>query len=83
VLCCVPLPGGPCTSDRGIKSGDILLETTDGRTLRFDAAQQRLLNVLRLSQPERLGVDAERSGDSTAPLAENSVNYPPQRRFRA
>jgi hypothetical protein len=55
------------------------LETTDGRTLRFrrvsrpDAAQQRLLHLLRLSLPERLGVDAECSGDSITRPAENSV----------
>jgi transposase len=73
----------------GIKSGDILLETTDGRTLRFrrvsrpDPAQQRLLHVLRLSLPERLGVDAECSGDSATPPAENSGTYPPRRRLRA
>jgi len=74
---------------RGIKSGDILLETTDGRTLRFrrvsrpDTAQHRLLHALRLSLPERLGVDAECSGDSTTPQAENSATYPLRRRLRA
>jgi hypothetical protein len=74
---------------RSIKSGDILLETTDGRTLRFrrvsrpDAAQHRLLHALRLTLPDRLGVDAECSGDSATPPAENSGTYGPSRPFRA
>lgn len=57
---------------RGVKSGDILLETTDGRTLRFrrvsrpDRAQQRLFHALRVSLPDRLGLDAECSGDSAS-----------------
>jgi transposase len=74
---------------RGIKSGDILLETTDGRTLRLrrvsrpDPAQQGLLHALRLSLPERLGVDAECSGDSTIPPAENPATYLRPRRLRA
>jgi transposase len=74
---------------RGIKSGDILLETIDGRTLRFrrvsrpDAAQHRLLHALRLALPERLGVDAECSGDSATPPAEHSATYSPRRRLRA
>ncbi len=55
---------------RGIKSGDILLETTDGRTLRLrrvsrpDSRQQGLLDQLDLPLPERLGCDTECSGDS-------------------
>jgi transposase len=55
---------------RGIKSGDILLETTDGRTLRLrrisrpDLRQQVLLDQLHLTVPERLGCDTECSGDS-------------------
>lgn len=55
---------------RGIESGDILLETTDGRTLRLrrvsrpDARQQGLLDQLDLTLPERLGCDMECSGDS-------------------
>jgi transposase len=55
---------------RGIKSGDILLETTDGRTLRLrrvsrpDARQQVLLDQFHLTLPERLGCDTECSGDS-------------------
>ena len=71
---------------RGIKSGDILLETTDGRTLRVsrpDPPQQRLLHALRLSLPERLGVDAECSGDSTMSPTDNSATYTPRRRLRA
>jgi hypothetical protein len=62
---------------RGIKSGDLLLETTDDRTLRLrrvsrpDAAQQELLDQLRLPLPERLGIDVECSGDSAPPLSEN------------
>jgi hypothetical protein len=68
---------------RGVKSGDILLETIDGRMLRFrrvsrpDAAQHRLLHALRLSLPERLGVDIECSGDSATPPAANSATYTP------
>ncbi|MBZ0158934.1 MAG: hypothetical protein K8G79_02095 [bacterium] len=57
-----------CLRLRGIKSGDILLDTTDGRTLRRvsrpDVRQQMLLDQLRLSLPERLGRDTECSGDS-------------------
>jgi len=55
---------------RGIKSGDILLETTDRRTLRLrrvsrpDLRQQVLLDQLHLTLPERLGCDTECSGDS-------------------
>ncbi len=55
---------------RGIKSGDILLETTDGRTLRLrrvsrpDLRQQVLLDQLHLTLPDRLGCDIECSGDS-------------------
>lgn len=55
---------------RGIVSGDILLETTDGRTLRLrrvsrpDARQQELLDRLGLTIPTRLNVDAECSADS-------------------
>ena len=55
---------------RGIKSGDILLETTDGRTLRLrrvsrpDLRQQVLLDQLHLTLPDRLGCDTECSGDS-------------------
>jgi transposase len=62
---------------RGIKSGDILLETTDGRTLRLrrvsrpDARQQVLLDQLHLTLPDRLGCDAECSGDSTIASQEN------------
>jgi len=62
---------------RGIKSGDILLETTDGRTLRLrrisrpDLRQQVLLDQLHLSLPERLGCDTECSGDSTIASQEN------------
>ena len=57
---------------RGIKSGDILLETTDGRTLRLrrvsrpDLRQQVLLDQLDLTLPERLGCDTECSGDSAS-----------------
>jgi transposase len=57
---------------RGIKSGDILLETTDGRTLRLrrvsrpDSRQQGLLDQLDLTLPERLGCDTECSGDSAS-----------------
>ena len=67
---------------RGIKSGDILLETTDGRTLRLrrvsrpDAEQQRLLEHLRLSLPERLGLDAECSADSDNPMTQNQSLSP-------
>lgn len=62
---------------RGIKSGDILLETTDRRTLRLrrvsrpDLPQQVLLDQFHLTLPERLGVDAECSGDSTVAPSEN------------
>jgi hypothetical protein len=62
---------------RGIQSGDLLLDTTDGRTLRLrrvsrpDADQQHLLDRLRLSLPERLGSDAECSADSASHLALN------------
>lgn len=62
---------------RGIKSGDILLETTDGRTLRLrrvsraDARQQILLDQLHLTLPERLGCDTECSGDSASTSQEN------------
>lgn len=62
---------------RGIQSGDILLDTTDGRTLRLrrvsrpDLDQQRLLDQLRLSLPDRLGSDAECSADSAAHPAPN------------
>ena len=62
---------------RGIKSGDILLETTDGRTLRLrrvsrpDADQQRLVEALHLTLPERLGIDVECSGDSVLPMSKN------------
>jgi len=64
---------------RGIKSGDILLETTDGRTLRLrrvsqpDPQQQLLLHQLQLTLPERLGVDMECSGDSVRTPSENRV----------
>ena len=65
---------------RGIKSGDILLETTDGRTLRLrrvsrpDLQQQVLLDQLHLTLPERLNVDAECSADfATAPLENQSL----------
>lgn len=65
---------------RGIKSGDILLETTDGRTLRLrrvsrpDRQQQVLLDQLHLTLPERLGCDTECSGDSSsAPQANQEV----------
>jgi len=74
---------------RGIKSGDILLETTDGRLLRLrrvsrpNAEQQRLLEALRLTLPERLGVDVECSGDSAYPSFENSDTYSHPLRFRA
>ncbi len=67
---------------RGIKSGDILLDTTDGRTLRFrrvsrpDPAQQRLLEHLHLTLPERLGPDLECSGDSADPPNAKSTTYP-------
>ncbi len=62
---------------RGIKSGDILLETTDGRTLRLrrvsrpDPRQQGLLDQLHLTLPDRLGCDTECSGDSTIASQEN------------
>jgi hypothetical protein len=74
---------------RGVKSGDILLETTDGRTLRFrrvsrpDRAQQRLLHALRVSLPERLGLDAECSGDSASPPLEDSTTYVASHPLRA
>lgn len=65
---------------RGIKSGDILLETTDGRTLRLrrvsrpDRPQQVLLDQLHLTLPERLGYDTECSGDSVnVPQANQGV----------
>lgn len=65
---------------RGIKSGDILLETTDGRTLRLrrvsrpDAQQHTLLDQLRLTLPERLNADAECSADfATAPPENQSL----------
>lgn len=62
---------------RGIQSGDILLDTTDSRTLRLrrvsrpDAEQQELLDQLRLSLPERLGSDAECSADSASPPSQD------------
>jgi hypothetical protein len=74
---------------RGVKSGDILLETSDGRTLRFrrvsrpDRAQQRLLHALRVSLPERLGLDAECSGDSASPPLEDSTTYVASHPLRA
>jgi hypothetical protein len=55
---------------RGIRSGDILLETTDGRRLRLrrvsrpDPGQQELLEQLELTLPTRLNVDMECSADS-------------------
>jgi lipocalin len=55
---------------RGIVSGDILLETTDGRLLRLrrvsrpEARQQELLDHLGLTIPPRLNVDTECSADS-------------------
>jgi hypothetical protein len=64
---------------RRIKSGDILLETTDGRTLRLrrisrpGPRQQLLLDQLQLTLPERLGVDVECSGDPATALSENQV----------
>jgi hypothetical protein len=64
---------------RGIQSGDLLLETTDGRTLRLrrvsraDRQQQRLLAHLGLTLPERLGVDVECSGDSATPPPGNQA----------
>ena len=62
---------------RGVQSGDLLLETTDGRTLRLrrvsrpDRRQQLLLTQLGLTLPERLGVDIECSGDSASAPLEN------------
>jgi hypothetical protein len=65
---------------RGIQSGDLLLETTDGRTLRLrrvsrpDRRQQLLLAQLGLTLPERLGVDVECSGDlATAPVENQAL----------
>ena len=64
---------------RGIKSGDILLETTDGRTLRLrrvsrpDPAQQALVEKLQLTLPERLNVDVECSADAGATPMENQA----------
>jgi len=65
---------------RGVQSGDLLLETTDGRTLRLrrvsrpDRRQQLLLAQLGLTLPERLGVDVECSGDlATAPLENQAL----------
>jgi len=64
---------------RGIQSGDLLLETTDGRTLRLrrvsraDRQQQLLLAHLGLTLPERLGVDVECSGDSATPPPGNQA----------
>jgi hypothetical protein len=65
---------------RGIQSGDLLLETTDGRTLRLrrvsrpDRRQQLLCAQLGLTLPDRLGVDVECSGDlATAPMENQAV----------
>jgi hypothetical protein len=55
---------------RGIVSGDLLLETTDGRLLRLrrvsrpEARQRELLDHLGLTVPTRLNVDTECSADS-------------------
>ena len=66
---------------RGIQSGDLLLETTDGRTLQLrrvsrpDRRQQLLLAQLGLTLPDRLGVDIECSGDSAiAPLETQALD---------
>ena len=72
---------------RGIQSGDILLDTTDGRTLRLrrvsrpDAEQQHLLDQLRLNLPERLGSDAECSADSASSRSSNQSLGPAHSRF--
>lgn len=75
--------GAPCSPAealyrlRGIKSGDILLETIDGRVLRLrrvsrpDSAQQDLLDRLGLTLPGRLSVDVECSADSKSAPAQN------------
>lgn len=72
-------PGEVLRRLRGIKSGDILLETTDGRTLRLrrvsrpDVAGQTLLEQLGLTLPDRLGVDVECSADSESAPRTNQV----------
>ena len=56
-----------------VQIGDILLETTDGRTLRLrrvarpDAEQAELLAALKLILPERICADVEVSAQDSGP----------------